>query len=90
MQNALEQPAAEIPAETAISALLTLFNRYVLHEQRAEQPPLCLKQHICQHLYSLSQREDMSDILRQTFDDLHDAWQASLNRSLSLQRGALS
>ena len=78
MSIELEQSAASVTPDAAISALLSLFRDYTLQEQRVQS--LRLSHRISLHLKGLANRDDLSETLRQTCEELQDAWQQVLDR----------
>jgi hypothetical protein len=74
MPRELEQPSAAVSPDAAISALLCLMHSYAT--QSREQALLRIGQRIYRHLEGLAQRDDLPEVLRQTCDELSDAWQA--------------
>lgn len=75
----LDQPAAAITPEIAISALLCLFHQHAMSGVQGAAPAR-LGQRIYRNLESLSRRDDLPEILQRTCDDLCEAWQQALDR----------
>lgn len=73
MPPELDQPVSSVAPDAAISVLLCLFHQYAT-QARLDQPYSRLSRRIYQHLESLSQRDDLSDVLIRTFEELSDAW----------------
>ncbi len=78
MPPELDQPSVSVAPDTAISALLYLIHQYATQVQQGQSYPR-LSQSIYQHLEKLSQRDDLSEVLIRTFDELSDAWLQVVN-----------
>lgn len=74
MSSELDQPVSVVIADAALSALLCLFHA------ASQTNSLRISQRIYCHLEALSQREDLSEMLQKTCDELSDAWQMRLDR----------
>lgn len=87
MSKTLMQPYAPVTVEAAISTLLYLFHCGAMQARQGYQPAPRLSQSISQHLEGLCRRDDLPAVLRETCDELSDAWMLALNQDL---RGMVS